>query len=156
MDLLVLMFLIGFTLATLVFWPLLQRASRRPENTSTRSAPTGKHALRPTARPQQAASELLERTKKATSEKGAQAGQDSASATSSTRIRVQLAEKTGSDRLAEKTGSDRQSENAAAESDFTALDIPELPANLFAKNFAAKFNRSRQRLNRIRTELDKL
>ncbi|MER2091603.1 MAG: hypothetical protein ABS918_02565 [Saccharopolyspora rectivirgula] len=147
MDLLVLMFLIGFTLATLVFWPLLQRASRRPENTSTRSAPTGKHALRPTARPQQAASELLERTKKATSEKGAQAGQDSASATSSTRIRVQLAE---------KTGSDRQSENAAAESDFTALDIPELPANLFAKNFAAKFNRSRQRLNRIRTELDKL
>ncbi|MER7015948.1 hypothetical protein ABT324_31315 [Saccharopolyspora sp. NPDC000359] len=132
MELLVLMFVTGFALATLIFWPLLHRANRQLGEQE--AAPRGKHALRTpvpvpptvtrrTTTPPQPAPEPTDPEQPA-----AEAGP------------------TGAPEVAEVAPTQRTAE---------PVDLPELPTDLYEKHFEAKFNRSRQRLARLRTEISK-
>ncbi|MEV0696756.1 hypothetical protein AB0I53_02355 [Saccharopolyspora sp. NPDC050389] len=133
MDLLVLMFVTGFALATLIFWPLLQRANRRLAESGvseTAIAPKGKHALRTPAGPPKSAAPTV------------------------------IARRPSTDQAAQEEPEPKPEEPQpvpVAPQQRTAEpgEIPELPTDLFEKHFEAKFNRSRQRLARLRDEIGK-
>ncbi|MGW1681152.1 hypothetical protein [Saccharopolyspora sp. NPDC002376] len=130
MELLVLMFVTGFALATLIFWPLLHRATRQLGEQE--SAPRGKHALRAPTPPT-----VTRRTPEPTTPTEPT---ESAEA-------VEPAE-------AEQPAAEAQ---AVAPALRTAepVELPELPTDLYEKHFEAKFNRSRQRIARLRAEISK-
>ncbi|MER6990760.1 hypothetical protein ABT337_29585 [Saccharopolyspora hirsuta] len=143
MELLVLMFVTGFALATLIFWPLLHRANRQLGEQE--AAPRGKHALRTpapapptvtrrTTAPQQPTPEPTEPEQPAaeTKQSAAEAEQPAAEAEPSESPAVAPAQRTAE-----------------------PVELPELPTDLYEKHFEAKFNRSRQRLARLRTEISK-
>ncbi|MER7079778.1 hypothetical protein SAMN02982929_05495 [Saccharopolyspora kobensis] len=122
MELLVLMFVSGFALATLIFWPLLHRANRQLGEQE--SAPRGRHALRT---PAPAPPTVTRRT-----------------------TAPQPAEQ-------EQPAVEEKPSEPVAPVQRTAepAELPELPTDLYEKHFEAKFNRSRQRLARLRTEISK-
>ncbi|RKT83002.1 hypothetical protein SAMN05421805_10323 [Saccharopolyspora antimicrobica] len=122
MELLVLMFVSGFALATLIFWPLLHRANRQLGEQE--SAPRGRHALRT---PAPAPPTVTRRT-----------------------TAPQPAEP-------ERPAAEEKPSEPVAPVQRTAepTELPELPTDLYEKHFEAKFNRSRQRLARLRTEISK-
>ncbi|MBB5153160.1 hypothetical protein [Saccharopolyspora phatthalungensis] len=128
MDLLVLMFVTGFAMATLIFWPLLSRANRRLAESGisdAAAAPIGKHALRSPATPKVVAREP------------------------STDAQPALAKPETAPEAPRPVPVAPQQRSAEP------VQIPVLPTDLFAKNFEAKFNRSRQRLARLRDEISK-
>lgn len=119
MELLVLMFVTGFALATLIFWPLLHRANRQLGEQE--SAPRGRHALRTPAPP-------------------------------TVTRRTTAPQPTEPEQPAEAKPSEPV---APAQRTAEPAELPELPTDLYEKHFEAKFNRSRQRLARLRTEISK-
>ncbi|MFI0464041.1 hypothetical protein ACH347_08175 [Saccharopolyspora sp. 5N102] len=133
MDLLVLMFVTGFALATLIFWPLLQRANRRLAESGVSEAaiaPKGKHALRTPDAPARSASPTV------------------------------IARRPSTDQAAPAESEPKPEEPRPAlvapqQRTAEPVEIPELPTDLFEKHFEAKFNRSRQRLARLRDEIGK-
>lgn len=153
----VLMFIIGFALAALIFLPLLLRANRR---LADRTAMAGRASTNPPAQrrpntggPKHAAD---------TPRNGASATGSGGPGTSSTG--------TGGNGSGPATAPEQNRPAVAGIDEDTQPDlwpvtprqrtsepiaIPILPTDLFEKHFEAKFNRSRQRLARMRAELDK-
>ncbi|MEU5850575.1 hypothetical protein [Saccharopolyspora shandongensis] len=133
MELLVLMFVTGFALATLIFWPLLQRANRRLAESGISEAtivPKGRHALRtPDAPAKSAPPTVIPRRPSAD----------------------QAAPAEPEPKPEEPQPAPVAPQQRTAE----PVEIPELPTDLFEKHFEAKFNRSRQRLARLRDEIGK-
>ncbi|GAA2820896.1 hypothetical protein [Saccharopolyspora taberi] len=116
MDLIVLTFVAGFAVATLIFWPLLQKAQRRPVQPPPVPR-TPKHRKTtqssPVVVPRQTAPAEQEPKKKETAEPVVSIGY-------------------------------------APE----AVEMPELPTDLFAKRYEARFNRTRRRLERLRAQVE--
>ncbi|MDA3627847.1 hypothetical protein OU415_20595 [Saccharopolyspora sp. WRP15-2] len=135
MELLVLMFVTGFALATLIFWPLLHRANRRLGEQE--SAPRGKHALRAPTPPT-----VTRRTPEPTAAAEPAEPAESAEAAESTEAE------------AEQPAAEVQAV-APAQRTSEPVELPELPTDLYEKHFEAKFNRSRQRIARLRAEISK-
>ncbi|GAA0524388.1 hypothetical protein GCM10011581_44590 [Saccharopolyspora subtropica] len=113
MDLLVLMFVSGFALATLIFWPLLHRANQRLAESGEAHPPRGRRTVRTPAAP----------PRPAVTEQPADAA--------------------------------AEPEPAPQQPTAGPVEIPVLATDLFEKHFEAKFNRSRQRLARLRAEISK-
>lgn len=152
----VLMFIIGFALAALIFLPLLLRANRLAD----RTAMAGRAATHPPAQrkpntggPKHAAEPA---------HNGVSTGRNNGSPNGGT--------VTGADGHGSAIASERNRPTVAGGNEDTQPDlwpvtprqrtnepiaIPILPTDLFEKHFEAKFNRSRQRLARLRAELDK-
>jgi hypothetical protein len=138
-DLLVLMFVTGFALATLIFWPLLYRANRRLAETGVSDAattPIGRHALCTPAKPKVVAR---------------RPGTD-AKATASPATTPTTAPAT---EPAPVPAQRKQAPVAPQQRSAEPVEVPVLPTDLFEKHFEAKFNRSRQRLARLRDEISK-
>lgn len=148
----VLMFIIGFALAALVFLPLLFRAHQR---LADRTAIAGRASTNPPAQrrpntggPKHAADPARDRTA------GKNGGSPSAGNGEPTPETAAERTQPGVVGINEDTQPDlwpvapRQRTNEP-------IAIPILPTDLFEKHFQAKFNRSRQRLARLRSELDK-
>ncbi|QIZ36241.1 hypothetical protein [Saccharopolyspora sp. ASAGF58] len=146
MDLLVLMFVTGFALATLIFWPLLNRANRRLAESGIAepaTAPKGRHALRTPAAPVKPATPTVIPRRPSTD------NQPSA---------TEHEPETGSDaetRPEAEPEASRPAPVAPRQRPAEPAEVPQLPTDLFEKHFEAKFNRSRQRLARIRDEISK-
>ncbi|WP_245776185.1 hypothetical protein [Saccharopolyspora flava] len=126
---LVLMFVCGLAVATLVFWPLLHRAQRKAAETQQpEAAPRGKHALGAAAAPA-AGTETAEKTE----------GEG---------------EKT--DREGEPTQPVKIDEAIAPQPrEPEPMVMPEIPTDIFEARYQAKFNRSKRRLERLRSEISK-
>ncbi|PKW14736.1 hypothetical protein [Saccharopolyspora spinosa] len=148
MDLLVLMFVTGFALATLVFWPLLNRANRRLAESGLAepaTAPKGRHALRTPAAPVKPAPPTVIPRRPSTDDQPPATEPEAETETWSDAETRSEAEPEAP-RSAPVAPQQRSAEPA---------EIPQLPTDLFEKHFEAKFNRSRQRLARIRDEISK-
>jgi hypothetical protein len=122
---LVLMFVCGLAVATLVFWPLLHRAHRKTTE-SQQTAPHGKHALRATSAPKDSAT-----TPEAS-------GSD---------------EKTDREGDGEATQPVKIEATAPKPREPEPMEMPELPTDIFDARYRARFNRSQRRLERIRAEI---
>lgn len=131
MELLFLMFVCGLAVATLVFWPLLNRANRRATESQQTTA-RGRHAL----------------------------GAASAPATEPEHT------DSASDAKSEGDGAGREGDGEATQPvkvEVTAplprtpepMEMPDLPTDIFEARYQAKFNRSKRRLERIRSEISK-
>ncbi|WP_263251406.1 hypothetical protein [Saccharopolyspora rosea] len=131
MDLIIMTFVAGFAMATLVFWPLLHRAHRRlaEAGLTESAAPRGKHALRADRSVASAPAECPAQT---AGELPAQAAPQAA----------------GPAAEPPRAGAPVPAPQMPAR-----VDMPELPTDLFERQFEARFNRSRQRLARLRDEL---
>ncbi len=133
-ELIVLAIIGGFAVATLIFWPMLRRArlgSRRARNSRARAGPTGKHALRGKSASAPASTTATDTTAAATT---ADTG----------------SKPTSADDTVESTTTSR---NSRVDQPSTQ-PIPALPTNLFAEHYAAKFDRTRKRIARLRTQLN--
>ncbi|MCI2416155.1 hypothetical protein MOQ72_01860 [Saccharopolyspora sp. K220] len=142
MDLLVLMFVTGFAVATLIFWPMLHRANRRLAETGVSDAgytPKGKHALRPPATPK-----VIPRRREAEEQPAP------AEAKAEPEPQVETETKAEAEPEPSESASVAPQQRAAER-----IEMPALPTDLFEKHFEAKFNRSRQRLARLRSEINK-
>ncbi|WP_406692438.1 hypothetical protein REH65_11655 [Saccharopolyspora sp. ID03-671] len=128
MEMLFLMFVCGLAVATLVFWPLLHRANRKAEaSQQPEAAPRGKHALGAAAAP----------------------GEETATAEASSE-----GEKT--DREGEPTQPVKIDEAIAPQPRAPEpMEMPEIPTDIFEARYQAKFNRSKRRLERLRSEISK-
>ncbi|MGW3467352.1 hypothetical protein ACWDKQ_02500 [Saccharopolyspora sp. NPDC000995] len=148
MDLLVLMFVTGFALATLIFWPLLNRANRRLAESGVAepaTAPKGRHALRTPPAPVKPVTPTVIPRRPSTDEQPPATEPDTEA-------------KTGSDaetRSQAESEARRPAPVAPQQRSAEPAEVPQLPTDLFEKHFEAKFNRSRQRLARIRDEISK-
>lgn len=134
---LVLMFVCGLAVATLVFWPLLNRANRKAAESQS-TAPHGRHALGAASAP---AAESEDATSKDTASKGAGAAGGE--------------EKTDREGDGEATQPVKIKAVAPAPREPVPMEMPELPTDIFDTRFRAKFNRSKRRLERIRAEIEK-
>ncbi|TDD87250.1 hypothetical protein E1202_16875 [Saccharopolyspora karakumensis] len=126
MEMLVLMFVCGLAVATLVFWPLLHRAHRKATE-SQQAAPHGKHALRATSAPEETATTP------------AASGSD---------------EKTDREGDGEATQPVKIEATAPKPREPEPMEMPELPTDIFDARYRARFNRSQRRLERIRAEIN--
>lgn len=133
---LVLMFVCGLAVATLVFWPLLNRANRKAAESQS-TAPHGRHALGAASAP---SAESEDATSKGTASKGAEAGGE---------------ERTDREGDGEATQPVKIKAVAPAPREPVPMEMPELPTDIFDTRFRAKFNRSKRRLERIRAEIEK-
>ncbi|RRO19423.1 hypothetical protein EIL87_04825 [Saccharopolyspora rhizosphaerae] len=135
MELLVLMFVCGLAVATLVFVPLLHRAKRMAAQ-SQQTGPRGRHAAVPGASPAKigprSAKTGSEPEAKADSEKTETEGENDGEATQPVKVEV-----------------------IAPRPQIEPMPMPELPTDIFEARYQAKFNRSKRRLERIRSELSK-
>lgn len=129
MELLILMFVCGLAVATLVFWPLLNRANRRATE-SQQATPRGKHAL------------------------GAASAQAADSETAENSPNTE-AEKTGREGDGEATQPVKVEVTAPQPRVPEPMEMPELPTDIFEARYQAKFNRSKRRLERLRSEISK-
>ncbi len=125
MEVLVLMFVCGLAVATLVFWPLLHRAHRKAAE-SQQAAPHGEHAL------------------------GASAVEHSATTPEASGS----GEKTDRGGDGEATQPVAVEATAPKPREPEPMEMPELPTDIFDARYRARFNRSQRRLERIRAELD--
>ncbi|WP_461157864.1 hypothetical protein [Saccharopolyspora tripterygii] len=132
---LVLMFVCGLAVATLVFWPLLNRANRKAAESQS-TTPHGRHALGAASAP---AAESEDTTSKDTAPK-AEAGDE---------------EKSDRGGDGEATQPVKIKAVASAPREPAPMEMPELPTDIFDTRFKAKFNRSKRRLERIRAEIEK-
>lgn len=130
---LVLMFVCGLAVATLVFWPLLNRAHRKAAE--SQSTPTrGRHALG-------AASAPAAESKDTPKDTEAEATGDG--------------EKTDREGDGEATQPVKIKAVPPAPREPVPMEMPDLPTDIFDTRFRAKFNRSKRRLERIRAEIEK-
>ncbi|MGP4021365.1 hypothetical protein [Saccharopolyspora sp. 5N708] len=146
MDLLVLMFVTGFAVATLIFWPLLHRANRRLAETGvseSSTTPNGKHALRPAALRNPATPKVIPRRPTSTEDQPTPSESKAESEVQAEPEQVEPEEQVESVRVAPQQRSAEP------------IEMPVLPTDLFEKHFEAKFNRSRQRLAKLRSEINK-
>lgn len=150
MDLLVLMFVTGFALATLIFWPLLNRANRRLAESGVAepaTAPKGKHALRTPVTPVKATTPTVIPRRPST---------DDQAPTAEPEPEPEAKSEIEPEAKSEAEPEARQPVPVAPQQrSAEPAEIPQLPTDLFEKHFEAKFNRSRQRLARIRDEISK-
>ncbi len=140
-DLLVLAFLAGFAVATLIFWPMLKR--RRPREISRQStAGAGKHALREGAAAKPAGRSAHVYTPGTHAQPA--------------RTRVAVAEPGGEDSGVRDTLPAEDADAATAVPEPREREPIELPppADLYQQHYAARFNRARTRVARIREQLD--
>ncbi|GAA4875698.1 hypothetical protein [Saccharopolyspora cebuensis] len=159
MDVIVLSFVTGFALATLIFWPLLHGAKRRlTEAGVIESPPKGRHALRTEAAtaPRPAAA-----PKSAEKEPTAEAAKAEPVADVPRQPEPKADASAAPDREAEPVPPESPAETTQPSEPVPPEahpedkgDIPVLPTNLFEEHFEARFNRSRQRLERLRSELN--
>ena len=135
MELLVLMFVCGLAVATLVFWPLLNRANRKATESQQASPLRGRHALgaatAPAAVSDKSESSGSEITSKPEEEK--ESGRGDGEATQPVKVEV----------------------TAPQPREPEPMEMPELPTDIFEARYQAKFNRSKRRLERIRAEISK-
>ncbi|MEB3368046.1 hypothetical protein [Saccharopolyspora mangrovi] len=134
MELLVLMFVCGLAVATLVFWPLLNRANRKATE-SQQASSRGRHALGAATAPA------------AGSEKTESSGSEIASKPEE--------EKESSRGDGEATQPVKVEVTAPRPREPEPMEMPELPTDIFEARYQAKFNRSKRRLERIRSEISK-
>lgn len=139
-DLILLAFAGGFAIATMIFWPLLHRAQHRFDHHGRLRSATGKHA-----RPEPA---NAKGTKAAA--RTADAGFTSVTATS-TQPSAAASDTAGRD----VTNASEQSSVVPAPRQSEPVELPE-PNDLFRQHHAAQFNRSRERLARLRSQLNDL
>lgn len=132
MDLIVISFAGGAVVAAVIFWPLLHRARRRAH---ADTPPTGKHALRT---PQQPAKPTGEAVGAAETENPAQAAPERADIPH---------QETAADRTAEPLPGRPDSDGALG------VTVATLPTELFEEHYEAKFRRTRDRIERLRTQL---
>lgn len=145
-DLLILAFVGGFAVATLIFWPLLHRAhQKRTQQNRSRPAASGKHHLRKPVRSGSTAVTTLGGPGGGSSNGSAvESGGDSTPADSSAAPSVAPADAS--------PGSDGAS---APKMDGESVDIPEQPApsDRFREHHEAQFERTRSRIAKLRDEL---
>ncbi|MDR7301071.1 hypothetical protein [Haloactinomyces albus] len=158
-GILVLTFLGGLVLATLVFWPILHRAkhSGGAERGAVRSGGEGRHALnrRGTTKPARAVNTTSKHSVRPTHPTASAQSTDSA-AQASTASAMRSVPSEG----AEPSQADPHEPqaiateaNPPAQRSEEPVDLPELPSDLFRQHHAAHFERVRERANRLRTEL---
>ncbi|MBE9374450.1 hypothetical protein IQ251_08305 [Saccharopolyspora sp. HNM0983] len=138
MDLFVLMFIVGFALAALIFWPLLHRANRRLADRETiagRANTNPPAQRRPSTGGPKHAAPVTPAAETGSAEQAARAGAPAVAG------------------IDEDTQPDLQPVLPQQRTN-EPIQIPILPTDLFEKHFEAKFNRSRQRLARLRAELE--
>ncbi|MFC7342288.1 hypothetical protein [Saccharopolyspora griseoalba] len=144
MEMLFLLFLCGFAAATLIFWPLLNRANKRAGDSG--APQRGRHALDAAAAPAKPATKAATTTSTATT---------STTATSSSAQPED--DPNGEETGTEQTGGESTqpvSMDAAPQPREPEEDpMPELPTDLFETRYQAKFNRPKRRLERIRAEI---
>ncbi|MFR9730284.1 hypothetical protein ACL03H_13730 [Saccharopolyspora sp. MS10] len=126
MDLIVISFAGGAVVAALVFWPILRRARLRAH---ADAPPTGKHALRP-AQPAAARP----------------APQQPAPEAPAAEARPEPAA------IPRQAIGDEGEQPARAEPEL-GVTVSTLPTALFEEHHAAKFRRTRDRIERLRTQL---
>ena len=138
---LVLMFVCGLAVATLVFWPLLNRANRKAAESQS-TAPHGRHALGAASAPSAESEDATSKgtASKGAASKGAEAGGE---------------ERTDREGDGEATQPVKIKAVAPAPREPVPMEMPELPTDIFDTRFRAKFNRSKRRLERIRAEIEK-
>ena len=142
MELLFLLFLCGFAVATLIFWPLLNRANQR--SSGSRAPQRGRHALDAASAPAKPAARAATTT-------------GSAAATTTSAAANSEGTSAGEGTETEQTGGESTqpvSVDAAPQPREPEEDpMPELPTDLFETRYRAKFNRPKRRLERIRAEI---
>ncbi|QGK69113.1 hypothetical protein GIY23_05805 [Allosaccharopolyspora coralli] len=139
-DLLILSFVGGFAVATLIFWPLLHRAH---QNRTRSAAASGRHHLRKPVRSGSTAVAKLGGADGETSADAAPAGApDSATAPATA--------------TAASTDSSLADAGASAsEASPESVDVPRQPtsSDRFREHHAAQFEHTRSRIARLRDEL---
>lgn len=129
-----LLFLCGFAAATLVFWPLLNRANKRAAESS--SPQRGRHALAAASAPAKPAARKTATAVPAAKPEGEPVGEGSEGGAA------------GADST-QPVAVDSAPPPREPEED----PMPELPTDLFENHYQAKFNRPKRRLERIRAEI---
>ncbi|MBA8825266.1 hypothetical protein FHX42_002617 [Saccharopolyspora lacisalsi] len=136
---LILTFFGGFALAVFLFWPIQRRGSRGHAGSFQRSSPsTGKHALDRTAT-NPVSIPVQDRVEQS---KGASVAKHSVLGRSATATTSAYSPETTSETGPEKSGDKTE----------PAAEFPQ--EDLFSRHHAAKFDQARQRLAKVRVELD--
>ena len=125
MDLIVLTFVAGFATATLIFWPLLQKAQRD-------AAPQPAIGRTPKHRRTAQSSPVVVPKQPAPADE------------------AKPAEKT--EKTEAKSGEPVISIAFVPEPE--RVDMPELPTDLYSQRYEARFNRARKRLERLRAQIN--
>lgn len=142
MELLFVLFLCGFAAATLIFWPLLNRANKR--SAEGRSPQRGRHALGTPSAPAATTAASTRTT-----------GSTTASASTSENAAAGPEEGTEEETGGESTqpvSVDAPPERREPEE----VEMPDLPTDLFETRYQAKFNRPKRRLERIKAEVGRM
>ncbi|GAA2355156.1 hypothetical protein GCM10009854_36600 [Saccharopolyspora halophila] len=146
MELLFVLFLCGFAAATLIFWPLLNRANKR--SAEGRSPQRGRHALDAASAPAAAT------TATTTAASTRTTGGTTASASTSENAAAGPEEGTEEETGGEST--QPVSVNAPQQREPEEVEMPDLPTDLFETRYQAKFNRPKRRLERIKAEVGRM
>lgn len=137
-DLLILAFVGGFALATLIFWPLLHRAHRPATVSGSRgSVSTGKHALGTRGTTKAAGLTTLAATRAARNPAEIAPGDKSSAGDRGFTVRT----------------ADPEGAATPVRHEEEPADAELAPNDLFEQHHAAKFDQARQRLTRVRAEL---
>ena len=151
----IMIFAAGFLLASLIFWPMLARARR----TDADSAPTGMHATRPAPREQAHSAQA--------GEAAGGDGKPAAESGETAPAREETAENTSE--AAEAAPHRPETEQPQRESgepvrsaevirirpsdQEIGVSVGTLPTSLFEEHHAAKFRRTQDRIERLRSQL---
>ncbi|MBK0868137.1 MAG: hypothetical protein IJH84_17240 [Saccharopolyspora sp.] len=157
----IMIFAAGFLLASLIFWPMLARARR----TDADSAPTGKHAMRPAPR-EQAHSAQAGEAAGGDGKPAAESGETAPAREETAENTSEAAEAAPHRPETEQPQPDQQPQRESGEPVRSAevirirpsdqeigVSVGTLPTSLFEEHHAAKFRRTQDRIERLRSQL---